>query len=216
MKITNNQIKTLLWIKIALIALIFLVIKGHIYFGDRSLNADESQDDTSLSSIVNLPKLDTSKMSKEEAEKYIILIDKKKQELADMEKSLTERKTILEEMQKNIDERIKKLENEKSLFTDLVDKQIELSEERKKELVDFYKKMPAKKAAPIFSTMNQDLVVALFKLLPQKQVTSILSEMSADKSKELSEYYGRVGVLDEYKTMNDLKDAIKKEFKECR
>ena len=76
--------------------------------------------------------------------------------------------------------------------------------------------MPAKKAAPIFSTMNPDLVVVLFKLLPQKQVSSILAEMSSEKSKELSEYYGRVGIMDDYKAMNDLKEAIKKEFKECR
>ena len=216
MKISNNQIKVILWIKILLIAVVFLVIKGHLYFGDRTLTADESTDTPSLSSIVNLPKLDTTKMSREEAERYIVLIDKKKQELSDMEKSLTERKTILEDMQKNIDERLKKIENEKAVFTDLVDKQIELSEERKKELVDFYKKMPAKKAAPIFSSMNPDLVVALFKVLPQKQVSSILAEMSPQKSKELSEYYGRVGLLDEYSAMNDLKDAIKKEFRECK
>lgn len=218
MKISMNHIKVILGFKLVLIAIVFLVIKGHLYFGSRSLSADDSkeEEETSLSSIINLPSFDSSKMSETDAKKYLELMEKKKQELLAISQNLKERQDILTNMEKTIDEKIKKLENEKTLFTDIVDKQIDLSEERKKELADFYKKMPAKKAAPIFSTMNPDYVVALFKLLPQKQVTSILSEMSSDKSKELSEYYGRVGLLDEYSAMNDLKKAIKSEFQECK
>ena len=218
-KDSYKYIKPLLIVKLVVVVVAVLVFKGYLYFGDKTLTADEAQDKESqveLKSIVNLPKLDSKKLTKQEAEAYFVIIDKKKQELIGLEKNIKERQDILTDMQKNLDEKLKKIENEKNIFIDLVDKQIDLSEERKKELANYYKKMTPKKAAPIFASMDIDYVVSLFHLLPEKQVTSILAEMPIDVSKKISEYYGRVDLLKEYSALNDLKTAISKEFSECK
>ena len=221
----RSTIKWLLVLKISLLVVILFMIKGYFYLGDRPLEAEDQKNNSEinndndnnqdLKSIIELPKIDYKKASASELENYILTIDKKKAELESKAKLLKEREDILTKMEASIDTKLKKIENEKQLFLDSIQKEEELSKERKKELVEFYKKMPAKKAAVIFSNMNMDLVVALFKELPQKQVSSILSEMSSEKSKEVTEYFSRIDSLKEYSVIKNLKQAIENEFEGC-
>jgi hypothetical protein len=76
--------------------------------------------------------------------------------------------------------------------------------------------MEPKKAAPVIEKLDKDLVVELFRQLPQKQVTSILENMSADKSVAISEYYGRVRSAREYDILKEMNQSLRKEFDDCK
>lgn len=64
--------------------------------------------------------------------------------------------------------------------------------------------------------MDEDLVVALFKRLRQKQVTLILETMASDKSVRLSEYFGRVRSGKEYELLKEMNSSLRQEFADCK
>ena len=76
--------------------------------------------------------------------------------------------------------------------------------------------MEVKKAAPVFEKLDKDLVVALFKHFPEKQVTAILAKMDPKRSIELTEYYGRVKSMREYDLLKEMNQSLKKEFADCK
>ena len=83
-------------------------------------------------------------------------------------------------------------------------------------LVTMYAKMEPKKAAPIMEKLDKDLVVDLFKALPQKQITAILEAMNPEKSVQISEYYGRVRSTREYDVLKEMNKSLLAEFDKCK
>jgi flagellar motility protein MotE (MotC chaperone) len=169
-----------------------------------------------LEDLLNLPEIKTDGMQKEEISRYLTLLEKKKSQVEARIAVLSEREAHLKGLERSIDNKLAKLEEEMNYYQQTVQKEKEIKEERLARLVEFYKKMPAKKAAPVFEGMDKDLVVALFNRIPDKQTTQILSTMNAQKSIELSEYYGRIRSGSEFDALKEINQSLRKEFDECR
>jgi flagellar motility protein MotE (MotC chaperone) len=163
-----------------------------------------------------LPKLEPEKLQKEEIDRYLTLIERKTQQVQERINFLKDREEKLQQIEGVIDDKLRKLDEERRFFGDTLQKEKDLSGERMDKLVDYYQKMAPKKAAPVFEKLNKDLVVELFKRLPQKQITSILELMPPEKSVELTEYYGRLRSGREYDMLKELNKSLRDEFAECK
>jgi flagellar motility protein MotE (MotC chaperone) len=169
-----------------------------------------------LSNLLELPSLDTETAKKEEIATYMNIIERKQKQVEDRLSMLTNREGQLKKLEGSIDEKLKRLDDERRFFAQTIQKEKELKGERIEKLVSLYAKMEPKKAAPVFEKLDRDLVVELFKQLPQKQVTLVLEGMSADKSVSLSEYYGRVRSAKEYDLLKEMNTSLRSEFDQCK
>jgi flagellar motility protein MotE (MotC chaperone) len=120
------------------------------------------------------------------------------------------------EIEKVIEDKLRALDQEKNFIVETLQKEKVISDERLKQLIEFYRKMSPKKAAPVFEQLNKDLVVQLFANLPQKQIMAIMEAMSPEKSVELTEYYGRIRSGKEYDVLKEMNTALLTEFKNCK
>lgn len=169
-----------------------------------------------LSDLFELPKLDPQKAKKEEVGKYLDLADRKSHQISEREAMLAKKEQQLKDLEASIDVKLAKLDEERKFIAKTLQQEKDLKGERLDKLVELYDKMEPKKAAPQFEKIDQDLAVALFKRLKQKQVTTILEIMSADKSVALAEYFGRVKSGKEYDLLKELNSSLKKEFQDCK
>jgi flagellar motility protein MotE (MotC chaperone) len=169
-----------------------------------------------LDDLFDIPEIDTTQASKEEMAKYVAIVEKKRLEVDERIALLSSREERLIDIEKSIDTKLAKLDEERKYFQDTIQKEKEMTEERTKELVEFYKKMPPKSAAPVFEKLDKDLVVTLFKNLPQKQITSILGLMNPDTSVKLTEYYGRIRSGREYELLKEINKSLSVEFDQCK
>ncbi len=169
-----------------------------------------------LANLLDLPPLETESMKKEEIARYIDMAERKKQQIDERIEVLKDRESQLKGLEASIDGKIKTLDEERKYFAQTIQKEKDLKNERTEKLITMYAKMEPKKAAPVMEKLDKDLVIELFKQLPQKQVTAILEVMSADKSVELTEYYGRVRSAREYDILKEMNQSLKKEFDDCK
>lgn len=243
--ISQNAIRLLLVVKLVVIAGVLLHTNGGFYIGDRSATAadDEAKpsqespkvavnasDDVPvvsdedgnkgrrsfLQDLLNLPAVQPESLKKEEIGRYLNLIEKKRSQVEDRLSLLEKREVQLKGIEKVIETKIRKLEDEMRFFDESLQKEKKLNDERLEQLVEFYKKMPAKKAAPVFEKLNKDLIVALFNKIPQKQTTEILGLMNPEKSVEISEYYGRIRSGNEYEMLKEMNTELRQQFDECK
>lgn len=169
-----------------------------------------------LSNLFELPTLDTASIKKEELGHYLDIAERKERQLKDRLTLLKKREDQLKSLEKAIDEKLKQLDEERKFFAQTIQQEKDMKNERVAQLIGMYAKMEPKKAAPVFEKLDKDLVVELFKKLPQKQVTAILEGMSAEKSVQLSEYYGRVRSAREYDVLKEMNQSLRKEFDDCK
>jgi flagellar motility protein MotE (MotC chaperone) len=169
-----------------------------------------------LSNLLELPELNPDSMKKEEVGRYLDIAERKKRQIEDRLANLGRREDQLKGLESSIDEKLKKLDEERRYFAQTIQKEKDLKGERVEKLVALYSKMEPKKAAPVMEKLDKDLVVEMFKQLPQKQVTAILEVMSADKSVALSEYYGRIRSAKEYDILKEMNASLRKEFDDCK
>lgn len=169
-----------------------------------------------LSDLFELPKLDPKNARKEEVGKYLDLADRKGKQISEREAMLTKKEQQLKDIEKSIDDKLARLDDERKFIAKTLQQEKDLKGERLDKLVELYDKMEPKKAAPQFEKIDQDLAVALFKRLKQKQVTTILELMNPDKSVTLAEYFGRVKSGKEYDLLKELNSSLKKEFQDCK
>lgn len=169
-----------------------------------------------LDDLLNLPKVNTEGMDKDEVGRYFTMLERKQSQVENRIHILGSRETQLKGLEKSVDEKIKKLEDEMVFFQQTVQKEKQLQGERLDKLVEFYQKMEAKKAAAVFEKLDKDLVVSLFNRFPQKQTTQILALMNPDRSVELSEYYGRIKSAKEYELLKEINVALRGQFDECK
>ena len=166
--------------------------------------------------MIDLPKIDPSDYKKTELAKYFSIVEKKARQIEDRIKFLRDREKQFAHLENSIAVKLKKLDEEMMFFKQTIQQEKQLQADRLEQLINFYKKMPAKKAAPVFEKLDKDLVVSLFKGIPQKQSMQILSLMDPEKSKELSEYFGRLTSTREYELLAEINGALRKEFDQCR
>jgi len=169
-----------------------------------------------LSNLLELPKLDPDTVKKDELGRYLEIAERKKHQIDDRLDLLKHREEQLKGLEGSIDEKLRKLDDERRYFAQTIQKEKDLKGERLDKLVTLYAKMDPKKAAPVMEKLDKDLVVALFKVMPQKQITAILEAMNPDKSVAISEYYGRVRSMREYDTLKEMNKSLLKEFDDCK
>jgi flagellar motility protein MotE (MotC chaperone) len=99
---------------------------------------------------------------------------------------------------------LKKVEEEKRLLDETLQKEKNLKGERLKETVDFISKMEPKKSALLFESMDRDLVLALLNKLAPRLVTKILENLSPAKATQYLEYYTHIRSGREFDMLKDL------------
>lgn len=232
---TGNVIKAIIAIKAVFLLVVFISSQASI--GEKPLNAqdkpapekientanEETTDEdvvvkrkSYLDDLLNLPKIDTGDLKRDEISRYLNVLTKKKKQVENRVKLLAARERNLVKLEKSIDQKLEKLQEELDFFQTTLQKEKEINQDRLGKLVEFYKKMTPKKAAPVFEKMDKDLVVSLFNKIPKKQTMNILSLMTPDRSVEISEYYGRIRSGKEYEMLKQVNLALKKEFQQCK
>jgi flagellar motility protein MotE (MotC chaperone) len=240
--LTRYSIPSIILLKVVVISYVLVGDSKFFSFGDRPLwgqsdqpatpleasnpmtapVASEASDATEnkrrgfLDDLLNLPKINTEGMDKDEMGRYFSMLERKQSQIENRIHILSTREDQLKLMEKSIDEKIKKLEDEMIFFQQTIQKEKQLQGERLDKLVDFYQKMEAKKAAAVFEKLDMDLVVSLFNRFPQKQTTQILALMNPDRSVELSEYYGRIKSAKEYELLKEINVGLRGQFEECK
>jgi flagellar motility protein MotE (MotC chaperone) len=227
-------IKSLLILKLVVIAFGILAYSKIIYWGDKNVLAKEesktSTEDVSganeptnptepksfLDDLINLPSLNPDKSKKEEIGRYLALAERKGQEIEQRLDTLKAQVQQLKKLEKDVDVKIKMLEEERIFFAQTVQKENEVKEERLNKLVELYAKMEPKKAGPMFAAMDRDLAVAMLKELNPKQVTRILEFMEPEKSVELTEFFGRIRSGQEYELLKQMNQSLLDAFDPCK
>ena len=169
-----------------------------------------------LANLLELPELHPEAMKKDELGKYLEIAERKKAQIEDRLAGLGRREEQLKGLENSIDDKLKRLDEERRYFAQTLQQEKDLKGERLDKLISMYAKMEPKKAAPVLEKLDKDLVVELFKALPQKQVTAILEVMAPDKSVMISEYYGRVRSTREYDVLKEMNQSLRKEFDDCK
>jgi flagellar motility protein MotE (MotC chaperone) len=169
-----------------------------------------------LANLLELPPLDPDTIKKDELGKYLEIAERKKRQVEDRLEILKKREEQLKGLEASIDGKLKSLDEERRFFAQTIQQEKELKGERLDKLIAMYAKMEPKKAAPVMEKLDKDLVVELFKAMPQKQVTAILEAMNPDKSVTISEYYGRVRSAREYDILKEMNQSLRKEFDDCK
>jgi flagellar motility protein MotE (MotC chaperone) len=169
-----------------------------------------------LANLLELPELDPGTQKKEELGKYLEIAERKQRQIEERLQLLRNREEQLKGLESSIDEKLRVLDDERRYFAQTIQQEKDLKGERLEKLISMYAKMEPKKAAPVLEKLDKDLVVELFKQLPQKQITAILEVMSPEKSVEISEYYGRVRSTREYDMLKEMNSSIRKEFDDCK
>ena len=228
MKKSSHTIKIVICLKVFL--LLFLATsEGLINFGELKLFAEdepksEEQKEeketnsvaTTLENLLEIPSFDSSKASKEDIDEYLSLIERKKEQINERIEILKIRENQLKELEGSIDQKIGKIDEEILFFKQTQQQEKSLKEERLNNLVDFYKKMTPKKAAPIMENLDRDLIVQLFQKFPKKQTMNILSLMNPTKAAEISEYYGRLNSIKEYDMLKEVNESLSDQFEKCK
>ena len=171
---------------------------------------------TGLWNLLEIPSFDSSKASKEDIDEYLSLIERKKEQINERIEILKIRENQLKELEGSIDHKIVKIDEEILFFKQTQQQEKSLKEERLNNLVDFYKKMTPKKAAPIMENLDRDLIVQLFQKFPKKQTMNILSLMNPTKAAEISEYYGRLNSIKEYDMLKEVNESLSDQFEKCK
>jgi len=169
-----------------------------------------------LDDLLTLPAFDSSTSKKEELGKFLDLAEQKQRQVQERVAILERREKYLRELEELVEGKVRSLENERLMFQQSLQREKDVSDERLAALVEYYKKMEPKKAAPVFEKLDQDLVVKLFNKFPQKQVTQILTGMSVEKAATLTEYYGRVRSGKEYEMLKEMNQFLVEKFQQCK
>lgn len=169
-----------------------------------------------LANLLELPPLEPDSIKKDELGRYLEIAERKTRQIEERLQILKNRESQLKGLEKSIEDKLRRLDEERRFFAQTIQQEKDLKGERLTKLITMYSKMEPKKAAPVIEKLDKDLVVELFKAMPQKQVTAILENMNPDKSVAVSEYYGRVRSAREYDLLKEMNQSLLKEFEDCR
>lgn len=104
----------------------------------------------------------------------------------------------------DIEAKLKRIEEERKLLEETLQKERKAKEERLSESLEFIAKMEPKKAASVIEGMDRDLVMQLLRKLPPRQVTRLLEAVNPKKATEFLEYYTRIRSAREYELFREL------------
>ena len=168
-----------------------------------------------LDGILTPPKLELND-THEKLYDYLNQAQATKKQITSRLSLLEKKAAFLKTLENQIDDKLTELEERRLFLLTTMQKEKKLQKDRIDMLVNFYLKMDAKKAAPIIQDMDQDLVLALFKKIPEKQTTRILEAMDSQKSLQISEYIARIGSAKEYELLQEMNKSLLDAFDECK
>lgn len=113
-------------------------------------------------------------------------------------------KEAYERSKADVEAKLKRIEEERRLLEETLQKEKKAKEERLSETLEILSKMEPKKAAPLFEAMDRDLVMQLIKKLPVRQVTKLLEAVNPKKATEIIEYYTRIRSGREYELLREM------------
>ena len=113
-------------------------------------------------------------------------LTKRRQEMEDKEKKLSEREALLEAAQKELDRKVKEMEGLRDELKDLLKQQTAEEAARIQSLVKIYSNMKPKDAARIFNTLDTDILMRVVSSMPEAKVSPIIALMDADRAKALT------------------------------
>jgi flagellar motility protein MotE (MotC chaperone) len=132
---------------------------------------------------------------------------------------LQDAKKAYDKARLDVEYRLKKIEEERRLLEEVLQKEKKIKEDRVKQAVEFVANMEPKKVAPLMDSMDRDLVIVLLSKLPARQVTKVLENSTPAKATQFLEYYTRIrsgrefemlkelGLCSPYKDKNEEKDS---------
>jgi hypothetical protein len=118
--------------------------------------------------------------------------------------SLAQARQSYETAKTEVEEKLRRIEEERRLLEESLQKEKSVKEERLKETIEFLSKMEPRKAATVLEGMDRDLVILLLRKMPARFVTKTLEAMTAKKAVEFMEYYTRIRSGREYALMKEL------------
>lgn len=228
----RKALAVLVAIKVGVIGTLLLTMTDAIQIGEKLLFAEDAKPADAkpaevakpaegarksfLDGLLELPAIDKTAPKKEEIARYLSLAERKAAQVEERIAMIKAREAELMKLEESIADKLDRLDKERRFFADTIQKEKEFKDQRQTQIIEMYKKMEPKKAAPLFEQMDKDLVVYLFNTMGNKQVTKILETMKPEKSVELTEYFGRVRSGREYDTLRELNKSLSKEFDICR
>ena len=151
-----------------------------------------------------VPSIPKSNMSIDEALRIRNNLELMREDVQIKLRSLAQAKISYERTKKDVEEKLRAIKEENKLLDETLQKEKASKTDRLKEALLFIEKMEPRKAAPVVEAMDKDLVIALFKKLPPRNVTRILENVSPQKATQLMEYYTRIRSGREYSLLREL------------
>jgi flagellar motility protein MotE (MotC chaperone) len=152
----------------------------------------------------NLPTIPKGELTASEAIRIRDEFEVIKQDIEQKLVRLEEAKKAYDQAKLDVDAQLKKVQEEKRLLDETLQKEKKLKEARVKEAVEFVSKMEPRKVAPVMDSMDRDLVIALLSKLPPRQVTKLLENSSPAKATQFLEYYTRIRSGREFEMLREL------------
>lgn len=111
---------------------------------------------------------------------------KRRDELDQREKKLSEREALLEAAQKELDKKLSEMEGVRDELKDLLKQQTAEEATRIQSLVKIYSGMKPKDAARIFNTLDTDILMDVIGSMTESKAGPIIALMDADRAKALT------------------------------
>jgi flagellar motility protein MotE (MotC chaperone) len=161
----------------------------------------DSKKEKSAEQIPEIPDQGLTLSRASELRNQLLLIRK---EIEQKTEKLNVARQGYERSKSDIENKLKRIEEERRLLEETLQKERKAKEERLSEALEFVAKMEPKKAAPLLEGMDRDLVMQLLRKLPSRQVTKLLEAVSPKKATEFLEYYTRIRSAREYEVFREL------------
>ena len=106
--------------------------------------------------------------------------------LAREREKLEERKKELKRLEEEVDKKLEQLNQLRQNVEKLLAEKDAVEQKRVQELAKVYEKMTADKAATVLATVDQELAIAVLKLMKTKAAAKILNSMDREKAAKLT------------------------------
>lgn len=113
-------------------------------------------------------------------------LKKRRDDLDQRDKKLSEREALLEAAQKELDKKVTEMEGVRDELKDLLKQQTAEEATRIQSLVKIYSGMKPKDAARIFNTLDTDILMDVIGSMTESKAGPIIALMDADRAKALT------------------------------
>lgn len=111
----------------------------------------------------------------------------RKKELDAREEELSKVEAEIANQKREVEQRLKELEDVRRRISSVLEDRLQADDQKTESLVQSYAAMKAEKAAKIFETLDEDLVVEIMKRMKRNKAADIMSFLSVEKAKAISE-----------------------------